>query len=141
MASTSMFNAPYEGAIPFVYELDDQTPKNIFIKMYELAKYDYPDWNDTQIHEYCFEGQQKDLLHDETHIERKNEKNRQDIDKSFGIMSLTIHPLNYLMWSHYANSHKGFCIGFDTDLLEETINGTLSPVKLCIKIAKIKTTK
>lgn len=29
------------------------------------------------------------------------------------ILSLTRSPLNPLMWSHYANSHTGFVIGFD----------------------------
>ncbi|MEB7304009.1 DUF2971 domain-containing protein [Escherichia coli] len=30
-----------------------------------------------------------------------------------GIMCLTRDYDNYLMWSHYASSHTGFCIGFD----------------------------
>jgi hypothetical protein len=31
-----------------------------------------------------------------------------------GIFSLTEKPDNLLMWSHYADSHEGFVIGFDT---------------------------
>ncbi|MBT0729234.1 DUF2971 domain-containing protein [Rosenbergiella nectarea] len=31
-----------------------------------------------------------------------------------GIVCLTRDYDNYLMWSHYANSHTGFCIGFDS---------------------------
>jgi len=34
-------------------------------------------------------------------------------DKSFGIFSLSFIWDNILMWSHYANNHKGFCIGFN----------------------------
>jgi hypothetical protein len=30
-----------------------------------------------------------------------------------GVLSLTEKSNNLLMWSHYARSHKGFCIGFD----------------------------
>ncbi|KZR47141.1 hypothetical protein A3N68_03305 [Enterobacter asburiae] len=30
-----------------------------------------------------------------------------------GIVCLTRDYDNYLMWSHYASSHTGFCIGFD----------------------------
>ncbi|WP_368289308.1 DUF2971 domain-containing protein (plasmid) [Kluyvera intermedia] len=30
-----------------------------------------------------------------------------------GIVCLTHKNDNFLMWSHYANSHTGFCIGFD----------------------------
>lgn len=32
----------------------------------------------------------------------------------FRVLSLTKNPLNFLMWSHYADSHKGFCIGLKT---------------------------
>lgn len=38
------------------------------------------------------------------------------IDKAntlIGVLSLTEKNDNLLMWSHYAYSHKGFCIGFD----------------------------
>jgi len=34
--------------------------------------------------------------------------------KSMGLYCLTTKPDNILMWSHYADSHKGFCIEFDT---------------------------
>lgn len=29
-----------------------------------------------------------------------------------GILSLSRNPTNTLMWSHYADNHKGFCVGF-----------------------------
>lgn len=32
----------------------------------------------------------------------------------FGIACFSILPTNYLMWSHYSENHKGFCLGFDT---------------------------
>lgn len=40
-------------------------------------------------------------------------KNR--CNDSFGVLSLTRQPLNALMWSHYADSHKGMVIGFDAE--------------------------
>src|ERR1035437_8762048 len=128
LASTSMFNDPYEGAIPFVYDPQDLTPENIFLKMRELSIAEHPEWKESQIQEYCYEGQQKNLLQDETHIEKFNETNRADIDKTFGIISLTPKPLNYLMWSHYADSHRGFCIGFDSKILYDVTKGALGPV-------------
>lgn len=49
----------------------------------------------------------------------KDNKFREDIKKSyqiisnqFGIISLTETHRNILMWAHYANSHKGVCIGY-----------------------------
>lgn len=35
------------------------------------------------------------------------------IDTEFGILSLSRNPLNLLMWSHYAEEHKGVVIGID----------------------------
>jgi len=32
--------------------------------------------------------------------------------RSVGVLSLTQDPLNALMWSHYADEHRGICIGF-----------------------------
>lgn len=33
-------------------------------------------------------------------------------DAHFGILSMSINWNSILMWSHYANNHKGYCIGF-----------------------------
>jgi hypothetical protein len=35
--------------------------------------------------------------------------------EEFGIISLTKHRDSILMWSHYASSHTGFCIGFKSE--------------------------
>ena len=37
-------------------------------------------------------------------------------DKKVGIFSLSEVNNEILMWSHYANNHKGFCIGFERNL-------------------------
>lgn len=39
------------------------------------------------------------------------------LDQKSGLICLTSDPLNILMWSHYASSHHGFCIGFYTEAL------------------------
>lgn len=41
------------------------------------------------------------------------EQATQFMDENIGIFSLTQTSINKLMWSHYADSHKGFIIGFD----------------------------
>jgi Protein of unknown function (DUF2971) len=35
----------------------------------------------------------------------------------FGVLSLAEDPLSCLMWSHYSDSHRGFCIEYDFDAL------------------------
>lgn len=39
------------------------------------------------------------------------------IDRSRGIYSLSKNHLDELLWAHYANSHKGFCLAFDLEQL------------------------
>jgi hypothetical protein len=104
----------------------------------QLAILEYPDWKEADIQRYCFEGQRKNLLNDEIYIERFNEENRIEIDKTFGILSLTINPFNYLMWSHYGNCHNGFCLGFDEAILSETVDGSLGPVHYDSDVPKLK---
>ncbi|EDB0920851.1 DUF2971 domain-containing protein [Salmonella enterica subsp. enterica serovar Infantis] len=52
-----------------------------------------------------------------------------------GVICLTRTDTNYLMWSHYASSHSGFCIGFDDAIVEAlddqhtALNGDVEYVK------------
>lgn len=41
------------------------------------------------------------------------------INRDIGIFSLSKTNLDELLWAHYANSHKGFCIAFDLEKLTE----------------------
>lgn len=44
---------------------------------------------------------------------------RRNLLNNMGVVCLTRAYDNYLMWSHYARSHSGFCIGFDDAIIEE----------------------
>lgn len=41
------------------------------------------------------------------------QRSTKNINSNIGILSLTKRWDSTLMWSHYTNSHKGLCIGFD----------------------------
>jgi hypothetical protein len=43
-----------------------------------------------------------------------------NLPQYFGILSLSKKWDSILMWSHYANYHKGFCIGFNLEKLNKT---------------------
>lgn len=55
-----------------------------------------------------------------------------------GVVSLSETSRNLLMWAHYADEHRGICIGFDQNVLSQLDLGsvlleryhTLSPVKI-----------
>lgn len=42
-----------------------------------------------------------------------NEVHKYYINQNIGVYCLSEDPVNILMWSHYANSHKGICLEFD----------------------------
>mgnify|MGYP003805798179 CR=1 FL=1 len=42
--------------------------------------------------------------------------------QNFGVFSLSENYSNILMWGHYADSHKGICIGFDSEKLRFRFN-------------------
>ncbi|MCL6102466.1 MAG: DUF2971 domain-containing protein [Bacteroidetes bacterium] len=43
------------------------------------------------------------------------------LKEHYGISCFSYVKDNVLMWSHYANSHKGFCVIFDKDILNKSI--------------------
>jgi len=68
-----------------------------------------------------------------------SEASRIFIDKAntlIGVLSLTESNNNILMWSHYARSHKGFCIGFDTN--SDFFNRKRSDVDEFYHLRKVK---
>ena len=138
LSSTKMFNDPYEGSIPFEYDPKELTEENIYLKLRSVAKQNYPDWDERKLQEFCYENHQKGLIFDEEHKNIINRKNKKYIENIFGILSLTGFPLNYLMWSHYAKSHTGFCIGFDKFGLYETIKGSLGAVNYANNVPRLK---
>lgn len=44
--------------------------------------------------------------------------------KKAGIYSLSGNALNEILWAHYANGHKGFCIEYDLETLLNSYSGT-----------------
>jgi hypothetical protein len=75
-----------------------------------------------RMYEYALE---KGSSHEEAEEDasRMNENDVQDIlngiekiRRDTGIISFSVNPLSHLMWGHYAESHKGFCIGYNTEI-------------------------
>jgi hypothetical protein len=50
---------------------------------------------------------------------------------SQSVCSFSILPDNALMWAHYADAHRGFCLGFDPKLIRERIDEGFDNVIPC----------
>lgn len=118
-SSIDQFNDPFDGTIPYRYDPAELTEDNIFKKYYSMAKNDHPDWREEQIVKLCYEYQQRGYFHDEGYLDKVEQDHLKKLNETFGIVCLCKKNNNFLLWSHYSNSHSGFCIGFDKMLLFE----------------------
>ena len=129
-ASANQYNDPFDCAIPYRFREEELTKDNLFKLYLHLVKIKHPDYSDSQLQAEAFKNQQADLIHDEQYQEKMEEEFQDSFNKEFGIVSLTANRNNFLMWSHYAASHTGFCVGFNTDKLCKVTKGDriLEPV-------------
>jgi hypothetical protein len=67
-----------------------------------------------------FKSELKELGLDngEHHIDSYNAAIKEYLNR-VGVLSLCKKEDNILMWSHYADSHQGFCLGFKPDLIRQ----------------------
>jgi hypothetical protein len=63
------------------------------------------------------------FFHDHERIENLRKQELEELNKTFGVFSTSLIPDNILMWSHYADNHKGFCIGFNSTKLFASLGG------------------
>lgn len=88
------------------------------LKYEEMLKLDHPNLSDKVLRKKAEDlvkrGIYKDIeSHKASHLEQRK--------KDFGVCSLTEDYQNLLMWAHYANCHKGICVGIDCDKVVNAI--------------------
>ena len=109
LSSPFLFNDPFDCRIPLRYDLE---PKE---KVVPWINEDYVKKNSPELNEKAalFEAErlyEKKLLEDQKNNQLIVENY---IKKSLGVLSLSRSYSNLLLWSHYSNAHKGFCVGID----------------------------
>ena len=100
----SEFNDPAELKVIFDFNASDDEIRERFWDMWPgSTKAECESWLQ---HRWAGHGEAHDAL-----------MLRAGLLKRIGVICLTKEEDNYLMWSHYANSHTGFCIGFDDEII------------------------
>jgi hypothetical protein len=124
-SSPDKFNDPYDCGLPFKQHPENSDPAIIKFKVKQTAPNIYPHLAHDRIalEEICAKQVMLILQNPDNWFEMNWSCRPEDLNKLFGVLSLTPHFDNYLIWSHYANSHKGFCVEFDTRLLVESVKG------------------
>lgn len=127
--SPNSFNDPFDCNLEISYHLLAEDEDMRIQYFTEIVNDRYSEFN-----EPARRAKVRDLIRQERYkdldfLRMKHEESIDLLNNRFGVLSLTPINDNILMWAHYANSHKGFCVGFDTELLYNQIGGGLKDVE------------
>jgi len=110
-AHADQFNDPFDCRIRFNYDGSDDDWRN-FLKR-KFKDY-YPKIPSNRAEELIEERIQSGHSRDKKFLDQIDEDARRHLADRTAILSLAADPTQILMWSHYADSHKGCCLQFST---------------------------
>ena len=117
LASAGSFNDPLEARVPLRYDLGtDAQVREVFLRH---APEQYPDMTLEQIQILAQQYLEKGLFKNPNHLEWFKDFQYIKNIRDFGICPLSATNSSILMWAHYADAHKGYCVGFDVQALQE----------------------
>lgn len=120
------FNDPFDCKIIQRYDLLKDKQKKI--KLEEILKYDNPGWSSNKI-KVRAQRMLKENKYDINFLMREGEPSLKSVLSQIGIFCLAGNKSNILLWSHYSNSHKGFCVGFNKEELIKNIKEEWMKIK------------
>jgi Protein of unknown function (DUF2971) len=126
----SRFNDPYDCGLPFRQDPNDLEVENIKRKLEEIAPKKFPQWakNKIKLEEECAKQLILIMQNPSEYFQINYGYRAEDLNQMYGVFSLTPHPFNFLMWSHYSDSHSGFVVGFNTEKLVKKAFGQFKKV-------------
>ena len=110
-SSKNQLNDPFDCKFGYSFAASDEEIRRYFWRSLERNR---PNWNRNKKRRWIAERRDMIKRHD-PELERKLVKGTEQIISEIGICSLTRLPDDILMWSHYADAHKGFCIKLHDD--------------------------
>lgn len=129
LTSPSEFNDPYDCGVPTRYDLlsEDDLKK----MAYELSKLYQPDGSEE------FHKQQVKFAITDGPLAKKLKakeydeifrKERNDLKDVIGVFCASENYSNILLWSHYADNHRGFCVRLKSEGILDTAGYFMGPV-------------
>jgi hypothetical protein len=110
-SSARAFNDPFDCRIPICHDL--MTDQQIWQQCLGEAQQRRPGASGEELASAARKIQARSGFRDPHAIKRAQEAWQDMVFTWFGVFSLSEDRGNILMWSHYADCHKGFCVGFD----------------------------
>ena len=111
LASPKDFNDPFDCRIPPNFVDLTQKEINDYINDLAISKFEETQERGLDFESVLrnFEERFKNPIELQKYYEELMFKNQ---DKYYGVLSLSSRWNSILMWSHYSDCHKGFCVGF-----------------------------
>jgi len=103
--------------LPAVHAIDDIEKKRIKISEIDQLNDPFELW--------CVSQEDKELR-------QALRGYKEEMCKRFGLICFCKHWHNPLLWSHYADKHRGICLGFDV------VDGGLTPINYVKERSKLK---
>jgi len=137
LSSADLFNDPFDASLPIQYPKEKLTKENIIKKLIEVDRPKYRGIDDDKRLKIANERfLECDYSSDEYWRDVNSRFKKRD--PIYGICSLTSKKDNLLMWAHYADSHRGICIGFDSSQLSASAHRIIEKVNYSDCFPKIK---
>lgn len=127
-ANPNDFNDPFDCQIPIDYDEFIRDPKAIEKLIKQAFDKDPTKFNGLSLVESISKAQTGNLSNPEfvTNYQKQTVDN---LNKSFGILSMSKEFDNINLWSHYSKAHTGFCFGINTEkLLEFHSINSIAPI-------------
>lgn len=123
-ASPSSFNDPFDCKNIFTFEGSDDEDWRLFYDM--QLKHTKPELSSEErrieVEKIIQTGNHK-KPYMKKEQRRRWEKVLEEESNKLGIVCLSKKPKDILMWSHYSDKHRGFCLKFDKKIIEEHFEG------------------
>ena len=121
--SPNDFNDPFDCFLMLRYDLLSDKEKKL--KYEEIYRSNHPDASTSEVQLHIKRWERLKLM-EKNYLLNASERMLQENNERFGILSLTKTKTPILLWSHYADSHRGFAVGFDSKTLIENISSSFN---------------
>jgi len=134
--SARKFNDPFDCTIPLRYDL--LSDEDFVQRAAKLATRYNPALDSAKTNQEARSLLATHPFRDPKRVEDAKRDLTDSIINSYGIFSLSAVLENILMWSHYADSHRGFCIEYDSQKLMDMFDRLFDKSELIIFLRPIK---
>ena len=128
-ASPRRFNDPFDSSVLPNFGLRTDEEWRTGCKTVEERK--NPSLGEEEVDKQAEKNFRERMWEDPDNIRNAYENAYKDVCKRFGIFCLSKTKGNLLLWSHYADQHRGFCIGYDRRALQSSLHLSNPAVGLC----------